>query len=173
MSNADQEMLSLSQVQLRYLTWLLTDEDARIPNTELRFAKENYVDVGELKHWRENNPDFRRMYGYRLAQQHASPERWAEMVDVIHKIALGEAPDYADKAAAKLYLELTEPLRPPILVVQDEDWSGISADEAMRFACKAAIVAGAEANQSQRATLNRLTRMFKELWHELGLDEDE
>lgn len=135
--------LSLSVAQQRYVDWLCVAPGERVPATKKAFAEELGVDVKTLRRW-EKKQVFRDAWKAQVEEVQGSPERTQRLLDSLYEKALG-----GDTKSAQLYLQATNRMAPPTVTVQSGKRTADLSDEEL----DALIVAVAEREKLQRGQL--------------------
>jgi hypothetical protein len=102
--------------KMRYIEWLTTVPDYRIPKTERELAKELDVYTKTLFNWRKDK-DFRAVWQGEADEVVGHPDRRQAVMEVLYRAATDER-NPRHVTAAKLYLEATGAIQPPRLAVE-------------------------------------------------------
>jgi len=102
--------------KMRYIEWLTTVPDYRIPKTEREIAKELDVYTKTLFNWRKDK-DFREVWQGQADDVVGHPDRRQAVMEVLYRAATDER-NPRHVTAAKLYLEATGAIQPPRLNVE-------------------------------------------------------
>jgi hypothetical protein len=120
----------MPQMQSDFLDWLLDDE--KDPPSQAAWARTHDVNPRTLREWKLDHR-FRAEWDRRAAEKNVSTEKVQGILDMLHKAAEG-----GDIMAAKLWLEHSMKLRPPVTVVKQGDYAQLS-DEDLVKQLKAAL----------------------------------
>lgn len=90
----------------KYLQWLMTPENHRVPPSQEKYAEEEGVDVTTLRRWKKK-PAFKLEWERRVNDLQQSPERTQKLLDRLYERAME-----GDNNSAKLYLQATNRLAP-------------------------------------------------------------
>lgn len=74
----------------RFLDWLVEERDRG--ETQVSFARVLGVDPARLSEWKRE-PEFLRLWEDRMRERYGHPERLAEQLDNLHRIASGQVRD--------------------------------------------------------------------------------
>jgi len=129
------EEATLTALQQRYVDWLCTAPQERVPATKKAMAVELGVDITTLRRW-EKRPVFKQSWQKQVDEVQGSPERTQALLDTLYAKAIG-----GDVKSAQLYLQATNRMAPPTVEVRsekrvaelsDEDLDGLIAAMAQR-----------------------------------------
>jgi len=98
----------------QYLAWLCTAPALREPRTKKDYAIRSGVNETTLRRW-EKKEVFLRQWKANVDDLVGSPERTQSLLDKMYEMALG-----GDMQAAKLYMQTTGQLAPPVQTVKVE-----------------------------------------------------
>lgn len=128
------EYTALPAARQAYLEWLLSPASERVPESKMAYAEAAGVHVKTLYLW-EKNKDFRREWNRQVDIIQESPERRAQMLDLLFQDGMR-----GDKKSIELFFKLTNQIQPPTIKVEhvdkkvtelsDEDLSALLAQEA-------------------------------------------
>ena len=131
---------SLDPRQEKFLNWLCTPANGRVPSSQNQYALAEGVDETTLRRWKKK-PVFKQEWERRINEQQQSPERTQQLLDNLFQRALE-----GDNNSAKLYLQATGRLAPVQLQVEH---SG-KASELSDIELAELIAAGAASEQRFR-----------------------
>jgi hypothetical protein len=140
------EELTLSTQQQRYVDWLCTAPSERVPATKKAMAVDLGVDITTLRRW-EKKEVFRNVWKDAVDEVQGSPERTQRLLDTLYSKALD-----GDTKSAQLYLQATNRMAPPMVTVQ----SNKKAAELSDAELDSLIAAVAEREKAQRTHLKAL-----------------
>jgi Helix-turn-helix of insertion element transposase len=101
--------------KMRYIEWLTTVPEYRVPKLERDLAREMDVYQKTLYNWRQDK-DFREVWQDEASEVIGNPDRRQAVMEVLYRAATDERnPRHVQ--AAKLYLEATGAIQPPKLDV--------------------------------------------------------
>jgi len=103
---------SLDPRQEKFLNWLCTPANGRVPSSQNQYAVVEGVDETTLRRWKKK-PVFKQEWERRINEQQQSPERTQQLLDNLFQRALE-----GDNNSAKLYLQATGRLAPVQLQVE-------------------------------------------------------
>lgn len=103
---------SLDPRQEKFLNWLCTPPNGRVPASHHQYAKEEGIDETTLRRWKKK-PAFKAEWEKRVNELQQSPERTQRLLDNLFQRALE-----GDNNSAKLYLQATGRLAPVQLQVE-------------------------------------------------------
>lgn len=135
--------LTLSTQQQRYVEWLCTAPGERVPATKKACAVELGVDITTLRRW-EKKDVFRQAWKDSVDEVQGSPERTQRLLDTLYAKGLD-----GDVKSAQLYLQATNRMAPPTLQVQ----TGKKSAELSDAELDQLIAAVAEREKAQRTQL--------------------
>ena len=138
------EELTLSAPQQRYLDWLCTAPSERVPASKAKYAIEHVVDISTLRRW-EKKEVFRSQWKQQVDEVQGSPERTQRLLDNLYNKALE-----GDTKSAELYLKATNRMAPPSVTIS----SNKKATELTDAELDSLIAAVAEREKSSRSQLN-------------------
>ena len=98
--------------QEKFLNWLCTPANGRVPSSQEKYALAEGVDETTLRRWKKK-PAFKMEWEKRISEQQQSPERTQKLLDNLYERALG-----GDNNSAKLYLQATNRLAPTQVQVE-------------------------------------------------------
>jgi len=96
----------LDERQEKFLNWLVTPPNGRVPSSQAAYALENNIDEPPLRRWKKK-PAFKSEWEKRVSDLQGSPERTQALLDNLFQRALE-----GDNNSAKLYLQATGRLAP-------------------------------------------------------------
>lgn len=108
------EEATLTALQQRYVDWLCTAPQERVPATKKAMAVELGVDITTLRRW-EKRPVFKQSWQKQVDEVQGSPERTQVLLDTLYAKAIG-----GDVKSAQLYLQATNRMAPPTVEVRSE-----------------------------------------------------
>lgn len=129
--------------KLRLLEWLTTPKSERTPPTQELLAAELGISLRLLGVWKAK-PDFREAWDREAKAIIGAPERAQEVLDTLYRAAT-DPNNKAQVAAAKLYLEATNSIRPQQVEVTVKKATELSDDE-----LDALLAQGADAMRRER-----------------------
>lgn len=97
---------TLDTRQEKFLNWLCTPANGRVPSSQNQYAKVEGVDETTLRRWKKK-PAFKQEWERRVNELQQSPERTQQLLDNLFQRALE-----GDNNSAKLYLQATGRLAP-------------------------------------------------------------
>jgi hypothetical protein len=97
---------TLDTRQEKFLNWLCTPANGRVPSSQNQYAKIEGVDETTLRRWKKK-PVFKSEWERRVNELQSSPERTQQLLDNLFQRALE-----GDNNSAKLYLQATGRLAP-------------------------------------------------------------
>jgi hypothetical protein len=97
---------TLDTRQEKFLNWLCTPANGRVPSSQNQYAKIEGVDETTLRRWKKK-PVFKQEWERRVNELQSSPERTQQLLDNLFQRALE-----GDNNSAKLYLQATGRLAP-------------------------------------------------------------
>lgn len=109
-------------MQSDFLDWLLADE--KQPESQAAWARAHDINPRTLREWKTDHR-FRSEWDRRAAEKNVSTEKVQAILDMLHEVAVKEM----KVDAAKLWLEHSMKLRPPVTVVKEGDYAKLSDDE--------------------------------------------
>lgn len=98
--------------QEKFLNWLCTPANGRMPSSQEKYAIQEGVDETTLRRWKKK-PAFKMEWEKRISEQQQSPERTQKLLDTLYQRALD-----GDNNSAKLYLQATNRLAPTQVQVE-------------------------------------------------------
>jgi hypothetical protein len=98
--------------QEKFLNWLCTPANGRVPSSQEKYALQEGVDETTLRRWKKK-PAFKMEWEKRISEQQQSPERTQKLLDNLYERALA-----GDNNSAKLYLQATNRLAPTQVQVE-------------------------------------------------------
>ncbi len=122
----------------RYVDWLVTVPSERQPSSKQRYADQEGVSVETLRRW-EKEPVFRKAWELRSSDVVGSPERAQNVLETLYTQAL-----QGDVKAASLFLQATNRIQPPQVVVKDDRQLAKVSDEELESLIAAAAVSERE-----------------------------
>jgi hypothetical protein len=137
------EELTLSAPQQRYLDWLCTAPSERVPASKAKYAVEHAVDISTLRRW-EKKEVFRSQWKQQVDEFQGSPERTQRLLDNLYNKALE-----GDTKSAELYLKATNRMAPPSVTIS----SNKKATELTDAELDSLIAAVAEREKASRSQL--------------------
>ena len=137
------EELTLSAPQQRYLDWLCTAPSERVPASKAKYAIEHVVDISTLRRW-EKKEVFRSQWKQQVDEVQGSPERTQRLLDNLYNKALE-----GDTKSAELYLKATNRMAPPSVPIS----SNKKATELTDAELDSLIAAVAEREKASRSQL--------------------
>ena len=137
------EELTLSAPQQRYLDWLCTAPSERVPASKAKYAIEHVVDISTLRRW-EKKEVFRSQWKQQVDEVQGSPERTQRLLDNLYNKALE-----GDTKSAELYLKATNRMAPPSVTIS----SNKKATELTDAELDSLIAAMAEREKASRSQL--------------------
>lgn len=108
------EQVTLTAPQQRYVDWLCTAPQERVPTTKKAMAVELGVDITTLRRW-EKRPAFKEVWKGQVDEVQGSPERTQMLLDTLYEKAIA-----GDVKSAQLYLQATNRMAPPTVEVRSE-----------------------------------------------------
>jgi len=108
------EEVTLTAAQHRYVEWLCTAPQERVPATKKAMAELLGVDITTLRRW-EKRPAFRQVWQGQVDEVQGSPERTQALLDTLYAKAVA-----GDVKSAQLYLQATNRMAPPTVEVRSE-----------------------------------------------------
>ena len=135
------EELTLSASQQRYLDWLCTAPSERVPASKAKYAIEHVVDISTLRRW-EKKEVFRSQWKQQVDEVQGSPERTQRLLDNLYNKALE-----GDTKSAELYLKATNRMAPPSVTIS----SNKKATELTDAELDSLIAAVAEREKASRS----------------------
>lgn len=130
--------------KVKFMEWLLTPPADREPRTKTALAELFQVEARTVNGWAEH-PQFREEWQRRVTQVVGDPSRGQRIMDTLY-VAATDPSNKAQVAAAKLYLEATNAIKPPSLEVTVKRPVDLSDDELDKL-----IALGASELRSERA----------------------
>jgi len=128
--------------KLRLMEWLTTPRTERVPPTQDGLAQELGVHPRSIRVWMARE-DFRADWDREAKNVIGSPERAQHVLDTLYRSATDPNNRNA-VAAAKLYLEATNSIKPPPIEVKVTKPSDLSDDELDALLAKGAAEIQAE-----------------------------
>jgi hypothetical protein len=119
----NENSITLSQEQQRYLDWLCTAPAERQPSSKKAMADAIGVDITTLRRW-EKKPYFKDEWQKRVDDIQGSPERTQQLLDTLYKKALD-----GDTKSAQLYLQATNRMAPPTVEIKSDRKAADLSDE--------------------------------------------
>lgn len=108
------EEVTLTAPQQRYVDWLCTAPQERVPATKKAMALELGVDITTVRRW-EKRPAFKQAWQKQVDEVQGSPERTQVLLDTLYEKAIS-----GDVKSAQLYLQATNRMAPPTVEVRSE-----------------------------------------------------
>ena len=108
------EEVTLTAQQHRYVDWLCTAPQERVPTTKKAMSVELGVDITTLRRW-EKRPAFKQVWQGQVDELQGSPERTQILLDTLYGKAVG-----GDVKSAQLYLQATNRMAPPTVELKTE-----------------------------------------------------
>ena len=105
------EEMTLTAPQEKYLDWLCTAPAERVPASKNKYALENTVDISTMRRW-EKKDIFRSRWKTQVDDIQGSPERTQKLLDNLYNKALE-----GDTKSAELYLKATNRMAPPSVTI--------------------------------------------------------
>jgi len=105
------EEMTLTAPQEKYLDWLCTAPSERVPASKNKYALENSVDISTMRRW-EKKDIFRSRWKTQVDDIQGSPERTQKLLDNLYNKALE-----GDTKSAELYLKATNRMAPPSVTI--------------------------------------------------------
>lgn len=96
----------LDDRQQKFLDWLCTPPNGRVPSSEKNYALQEGIDDSTLRRWKKK-PAFKAAWEKKVSELQQSPERTQKILDTLYERALA-----GDNNSAKLYLQATNRLAP-------------------------------------------------------------
>ena len=140
------EQNPLDPRQEKFLNWLCTPANGRVPSSQASYAGQEGVDETTLRRWKKK-PSFKHEWEKRVSDLQQSPERTQRLLDNLFQRALE-----GDNNSAKLYLQATGRLAPVQLQVEHKS----SAAELSDSELTELISTSAQAEQQFRQHLKVL-----------------
>lgn len=113
----------MPEKQSRFLDWLLTPKEEREHKTQMAWCEANGVGIHTPADWKRDRR-FRREWEDRAAAKNIGVDRMQSVIDTLYEAAVN-----GDVAAAKLYIQEVEKLRPPRQLEADRDVEHLSDEE--------------------------------------------
>jgi hypothetical protein len=105
------EEMTLTAAQEKYLDWLCTAPSERVPASKNKYSMENAVDISTMRRW-EKKDIFRSRWKTQVDDIQGSPERTQKLLDNLYNKALE-----GDTKSAELYLKATNRMAPPSVTI--------------------------------------------------------
>lgn len=105
------EEMTLTAPQEKYLDWLCTAPSERVPASKNKYSIENAVDISTMRRW-EKKDIFRDRWKTQVDDIQGSPERTQKLLDNLYNKALE-----GDTKSAELYLKATNRMAPPSVTI--------------------------------------------------------
>lgn len=105
------EEMTLTAPQEKYLDWLCTAPSERVPASKNKYSIENAVDISTMRRW-EKKDIFRSRWKTQVDDIQGSPERTQKLLDNLYNKALE-----GDTKSAELYLKATNRMAPPSVTI--------------------------------------------------------
>ena len=105
------EEMTLTAPQEKYLDWLCTAPSERVPASKNKYSTENAVDISTMRRW-EKKDIFRSRWKTQVDDIQGSPERTQKLLDNLYNKALE-----GDTKSAELYLKATNRMAPPSVTI--------------------------------------------------------
>lgn len=105
------EELTLTAPQQKYLEWLCTAPSERVPASKNKYSMEHGVDISTMRRW-EKKDIFRTQWKTQVDDLQGSPERTQRLLDNLYNKALE-----GDTKSAELYLKATNRMAPPSVTI--------------------------------------------------------
>lgn len=105
------EEMTLTAPQEKYLDWLCTAPSERVPVSKNKYSLENTVDISTMRRW-EKKDIFRSRWKTQVDDIQGSPERTQKLLDNLYNKALE-----GDTKSAELYLKATNRMAPPSVTI--------------------------------------------------------
>ena len=140
---------TLDTRQEKFLNWLCTPANGRVPSSQNQYAKVEGVDETTLRRWKKK-PAFKQEWERRVNELQSSPERTQQLLDNLFQRALE-----GDNNSAKLYLQATGRLAPVQLQVEHKG----NVTELSDAELEAMIASTARAEHEMRRELKALQRI--------------
>ena len=105
------EEMTLTAPQEKYLDWLCTAPSERVPASKNKYSMENAVDISTMRRW-EKKDIFRDRWKTQVDDIQGSPERTQKLLDNLYNKALE-----GDTKSAELYLKATNRMAPPSVTI--------------------------------------------------------
>ena len=105
------EEMTLTAPQERYLDWLCTAPGERVPASKNKYSVEHAVDISTMRRW-EKKDVFLSQWKARVEDIQGSPERSQRLLDTLYNKALE-----GDVKSAELYLKATNRMAPPSVTI--------------------------------------------------------
>ena len=140
------EELTLTAPQQKYLEWLCTAPSERVPASKNKYSMEHGVDISTMRRW-EKKDIFRSQWKTQVDDLQGSPERTQRLLDNLYNKALE-----GDTKSAELYLKATNRMAPPSVTIS----SNKKAAELSDVELDSLIAAVAEREKAQRTHLKAL-----------------
>ena len=140
------EELTLTAPQQKYLEWLCTAPSERVPASKNKYSMEHGVDISTMRRW-EKKDIFRSQWKTQVDDLQGSPERTQRLLDNLYNKALE-----GDTKSAELYLKATNRMAPPSVTIS----SNKKAAELSDVELDSLIAAVAEREKAQRTHLKAM-----------------
>ena len=140
------EEMTLTAPQEKYLDWLCTAPSERVPASKNKYALENTVDISTMRRW-EKKDIFRSRWKTQVDDIQGSPERTQKLLDNLYNKALE-----GDTKSAELYLKATNRMAPPSVTISSNKKTVDLSDAEL----DSLIAAVAEREKAQRTHLKAL-----------------
>lgn len=140
------EQTPLDPRQEKFLNWLCTPANGRVPASQNAYAEQEGVDETTLRRWKKK-PAFKQEWEKRVSDLQQSPERTQRLLDNLFQRALE-----GDNNSAKLYLQATGRLAPVQFQVEHKS----SAAELSDSELTELIATSAQAEQQFRRELKAI-----------------
>ena len=105
------EEMTLTAPQEKYLDWLCTAPSERVPASKNKYSMENAVDISTMRRW-EKKDIFKSRWKTQVDELQGSPERTQKLLDNLYNKALE-----GDTKSAELYLKATNRMAPPSVTI--------------------------------------------------------
>jgi hypothetical protein len=131
---------------MRYIEWLTTVPEYRVPKTERELAAEMDIYQKTLYNWRQDK-DFREVWQGEADEVIGNPDRRQAVMEVLYRAATNER-NPRHVVAAKLYLEATGAIAPPKMdvTVSSKALGMLDEDELDRLIARGVAELKAEGN---------------------------
>ena len=140
------EEMTLTAPQEKYLDWLCTAPSERVPASKNKYSMENAVDISTMRRW-EKKDIFRSRWKTQVDDIQGSPERTQKLLDNLYNKALE-----GDTKSAELYLKATNRMAPPSVTISSNKKTVDLSDAEL----DSLIAAVAEREKAQRTHLKAM-----------------
>lgn len=131
----------MPELQSEFLDWLLMDpsEKDTEASSQAAWARQHGLNPRTLREWKADHR-FRSEWDRRAAEKNVSTEKVQALLDMLHEAAI----EGRDVQAAKLWLDHSAKLRPPVKTVAEGDYAGLSNEELVAELAAAMNFGGSE-----------------------------